>query len=79
MISQSEYIEHLKKIRQIKSTRGNIKTISRLDKCHKDARKLRKISYNFIKKREFFYGKSVIFVLFIPFLVDFGAFFGVLE
>lgn len=52
MITQSQYLDHLQKIRQIKHTRGNIKTISRLEKCHKEARKLRQINYDFHKNRK---------------------------
>jgi hypothetical protein len=35
MITQTQYIDHLHKIKQIKHTRGTIKNISRLGGLHK--------------------------------------------
>jgi len=63
MISQTQYIEHLHKIRQIKHTRATIKSVSRLGNCHKESRKLRKMNYNFNKKRKVLFISNLFMTL----------------
>jgi hypothetical protein len=50
MITRNQYKGHIAKLSSIYNNRGVIKSDSRLEKTHSEAKKLRKINYEFMKK-----------------------------
>lgn len=49
-MSQSLYLKHLNRINDIRKKKAIIKDQSRLEDCHQEASKLRKINFNFQKQ-----------------------------
>lgn len=51
MITENQYNDHILTLGKIYNSRGQIKSISRLEDKHKKAKKHKKINFNFVKKR----------------------------